>query len=483
MKTARERLEIINVYEEVGSYRATAELCGTTHKTVKRIVEAKVSRDAGGTEKRMSNTACVRDLVWDKIRSTDGRISAKRLLPLAQAAGYEGSARNLRRLVAELKSEWRRKRRVFRPWVPKPGEHAVIDWGQQGEWHIFCVVLPWSRYRFVRFAADQKRVTTLRLLGEFFEEIGGVPQVVLSDRMACLKASVVCGIAVPHPDYVRFATHFRFRPDFCEAADPESKGVVESLVGYVKSDLVVPLGDWANLEEANAAARVWCGEVNGQVHSEIAALPAERLTKELEVLRTLPQLRPPLRRGEVRKVDRLSTVRFGSARYSVPRTFIGHHVEVLAEERSIVIASGEDEVCRHPLVAPGEVSIIDAHYGGARKAPSRAARATTSVERSFLELGDVAEAFLRAAAAAGTQRLATELKAIVELERSWGRPALVAALQRATTFRRFKADDVRSILCAGPAVQAVTAAGGDLEVAAPEVPVRPLDAYALEAIR
>lgn len=476
-------MEIINVYEEVGSYRATAALCGTTHKTVKRIVEARTAPDTVAAAKRPSNTACVRDLVWDKIRTTDGRISAKRLLPLARAAGYEGSARNLRRLVAELKDDWRRKRRVFRPWVPKPGEHAVIDWGTHGRWHIFCVVLPWSRYRFVRFATDQTRVTTLRLLAEFFEEIRGVPQIVLSDRMACLKASVVCGVAVPHPDYVRFATHFGFRPDFCEAADPESKGVVESLVGYAKSDLVVPAGDWANLEQANAAARSWCAEVNGCVHSEIAAVPAQRLTKEREILRALPQLRPPLRRGELRKVDRLSTVRFGSARYSVPRTFIGRKVEVIAEERSIVIASGEDEICRHPLVAPGEVSIIDDHYGGARKAPNRAARATTSVERSFLELGDVAEAFLRAAAAAGTQRLATELRDIVELERSWGRPALVAALERATTFRRFKADDVRSILAAGSAVRSVVGAGTDLDVVAAQVPVRPLDAYALGAIR
>jgi hypothetical protein len=28
---------------------------------------------------------------------------------------------------------------------------------------------------------------------------------------------------------VRFAAHHGFRPDFCEASDPESKGIVESL--------------------------------------------------------------------------------------------------------------------------------------------------------------------------------------------------------------------------------------------------------------
>jgi transposase len=49
--------------------------------------------------------------------------------------------------------------------------------------------------------------------------------VVLSDRMACLKGAVVAGVVVPTPDYVRFATHYGFRPDFCEGADPESKAL------------------------------------------------------------------------------------------------------------------------------------------------------------------------------------------------------------------------------------------------------------------
>ena len=52
---------------------------------------------------------------------------------------------------------------------------------------------------------------------------------------------------MPHPDYVRFAAHYGFRPDFCEEADPESKGVVEHLVGYAKRDLVVPLGRFADV--------------------------------------------------------------------------------------------------------------------------------------------------------------------------------------------------------------------------------------------
>ncbi len=67
------------------------------------------------------------------------------------------------------------------------GGAPVIDWSAAGGWHIFCAVLPWSRWRFVRLARDEKAATTMRLLAECFEEAGRVPQVVLADRMGCLR--------------------------------------------------------------------------------------------------------------------------------------------------------------------------------------------------------------------------------------------------------------------------------------------------------
>lgn len=34
----REELDIITAYNMVGTYRGAADICGTTHKTVKRVV-------------------------------------------------------------------------------------------------------------------------------------------------------------------------------------------------------------------------------------------------------------------------------------------------------------------------------------------------------------------------------------------------------------------------------------------------------------
>jgi hypothetical protein len=478
VKSARERVQIVSAYNELGSYRAAAKLCGTTHKTVRRVIER---QRAGGLapprKERQKNTDQVADLVAERVAATDGRISAKRLLPLARSAGYQGSARNLRRAVAEAKARHRRHRRVYRPWVPAPGGHLVIDWTPAAGLQMFGAVLAWCRYRFVRFAADQRRATTLRLIAECLEVIGGVPGAVLSDRMAGLRANQVAGLVVPHPDYVRFAAHYGFRPDFCREADPESKGVVEHLMGYAQRDLVVPAGAFGSAEQANAAARAWCAEVNAAVHSEIAAIPAERLLAEAEHLRPLPQLRPALVGGVARKVDRLSCVRFGSARYSVPCALVGQEVMVAPEGSEIVVAHQGHEVARHRLVAPGQVAIADEHYGGPRPAPARGPRPRTDAERAFLALGEPAERFLVAAAAAGTQRLPSEIAQILALQAAFGREALTGALQRAHRFRRYRAADVRAILAAGPGVAEMVAAGAPLSVELPAAPARPLSAY------
>jgi transposase len=485
LKSPREKMDIVAAYEQVGTYRGAAALCGTTHKTVRRVIDANRGGEPADRPRRAGprNTDVVADLVAEKVRATDGRISAKRLLPAAQAAGYAGSARNFRRAVAEAKQRWARQRRVFRPWVPVPGEHLAIDWCSAYGWQIFCAVLLWSRWRFVRVARDQKAATTMGLLAECFELLGGTPKVVLADRMGCLKGGVVANVVVPTPDYVRFATHFGFRPDFCEAADPESKGVVEALCRYAQADLVVPAGQWASEAEANDAARAWCTEVNNAVHSEIAAVPAQRLIEERTLLRPLPSLRPPLRRGERRRVDKLCCVRIGSARYSVPRELVGRDVTVIAAEGEVIVEHDGVVVAQHRLVAPGEVSLIDEHYGGPRRGPARAVRPRSGTERAFLALGPVAEAFIRNAAAAGTTKLVTELGTIAGLEAAWGRQALVAALGRAVEFRRFKAADVRSILEAGNGVADIVGEGGHFDLGLPAVPTRSLDAYRLEALR
>lgn len=485
MLTARKTMDVVAAYKDVGTYRGAAAICGVDPKTVKRKVQA---HEAGQLdEERVArasvprNTDVAGDLVAQRVEETKAKVTAKRLLPEARAVGYAGSARNFRRLVADEKKKWRAKNgRQRRPAVWTPGDTVVIDWGTlAGGVHVFCAVLAWSRIRFVRYARDETAATTFSMLAECFETLGGVPGKVLADRMGCLKAGTVAGVVIPTPDYVRFATHYGFSPDFCAAGDPESKGIVEHLVGYAKRDIPTPDTD-ADLAAWNQAAAEWCAERNRLEHSETCAVPDDRLAVEAGLLRPLPVLRPRIGRAEIRKVDKLATIRVASVRYSVPSGLVGTRVEAVTYDGVVRIyrIDTAELVATHDQLAPGESSILDEHYPTPRKPPWRGPRARTETERAFLALGDPAEAFIRAGAAAGMTMLPKEIEIIVaELLPAHGDHAVTRALERAVRFSRFRADDIRSILAIGPAAPEPAAHGERVVVDLPVADQRGLDAF------
>jgi hypothetical protein len=136
-------------------------------------------------------------------------------------------------------------------------------------------------------------------------------------------------------------------------------------------------------------------------------------------------------------------------------------------------------IATHLQVGPGEASINDDHYGGARPAPRRPVRPRTAAEIEFCSLGPAADAFIKAAAAAGMTTLGGDLDELAGLQAAHGREALIGALERAVTFGRFRASDVRSILAAGVGVARPTEPGGALVVDLPVVATRPLSDYAI----
>ena len=215
------------------------------------------------------------------------------------------------------------------------------------------------------------------------------------------------------------------------------------------------------------------------MHSEICAVPAERLGKELEVMGTLPSLRATIGKLVVRKVDRLSCVRFGSARYSVPTHHVGRQVELVAQDGRILIIFLGEIIAELDLVAPGETSILDEHYGGPRPMPTRAVRPKTQTEKAFCALGPGAESFIKGAAARGITSLNGDLDELAHMEAAHGKDELLAALERATSFGRFRAHDVRSIIAAGTGVPRPAAPGEALIVELPLVPTHSLADYAI----
>ena len=92
-------------------------------------------------------------------------------------------------------------------------------------------------------------------------------------------------------------------------------------------------------------------EVNAATYSQTCAVPAERLAEERQLLGSLPSRRPAIGRLVTRKVDRLSCVRFGSARYSVPTVLIGTQVGLRTDDGRLLVVvatTGQGRGRAHP---------------------------------------------------------------------------------------------------------------------------------------
>jgi hypothetical protein len=80
MKSVREHMDMHAAYREVGSYRAAAEICGTTPKTVKRSVVKAERAEAGIGGEVSHNYDGVADLVVETVARTNSDGSGSRSL-------------------------------------------------------------------------------------------------------------------------------------------------------------------------------------------------------------------------------------------------------------------------------------------------------------------------------------------------------------------------------------------------------------------
>ena len=112
---------------------------------------------------------------------------------------------------------------------------------------------------------------------------------------------------------------------------------MENLVGYAKTDLMVPLAAGVTASDNRSLIcgprttprRCGAARSTPPCTRRSARCPVQRLAKERELLRPLPSLRPEIGIKVIsRKVDKLSCIRFGSARYSVPCRLIGTQVTI-----------------------------------------------------------------------------------------------------------------------------------------------------------
>jgi transposase len=463
-KSGREIVEIFEAFDLTGTAWSAAQLTGCDAKTVARYVAI---REAGGDPLAKTGRPRLIDGFMPKIEEMVDRSKGKIRADVAHrklaAMGYRGSERSTRRAVADVKEAWRAgRRRRYRPWIPEPGMWLQWDWGDGPrvggrKTQLFCAWLAWSRFRVVIPAWDQQLGTLTWCIDQALRAAGGAPTYLLTDNARTVTMDHVAGIPVRHPEMVALGRHYGCTVATCVPFDPESKGGVEATVKIAKADLVPSganlLPAYGSFAELEAASREFCGRVNGRVHRETAAVPADRLAAEREMLHPLPAEPYALALGEERLVGDDQTVRFGSVRYSTPPGHAGTRVWCRAAGEELVItartAAGAAEVARHRLPVPGSPQIRDEHYphhpGGNGPRQPRP-RPRTEAETAFLAIGDGARRWLAEAAASGTARIRSKMARAVELAAVVGAERVDAALGLAAIAGRFADGDLASII-------------------------------------
>jgi transposase len=457
-------VEIFEAYDLTGTVWSASQLAGCDPKTVARYVAV---RDAGGDPQARTVRPKAVDPYLAKVEEmvdrSRGKIRADVVHRKITAMGYRGSERSARRAVAEVKEAWRAgRRRRYRPWIPEPGMWMQWDWGDGPriggrKTQLFCAWLAWSRFRVVLPVWDQQLGTLTWCVDQALRAAGGAPTYLLTDNARTVTMDRVAGIPVRHPEMVAMGRHYGCTVETCVPFDPESKGGVEATVKIAKADLVPSdanlldaYGSFAGLEDA---CREFCARVNGRVHRETAAVPADRLAAEREMLHPVPAGPYALALGEERLVGDDQTIRFGSVRYSTPPGHAGTRVWCRAAGEELVItartAAGAAEIARHRLSTPGNPSVLDEHYphhpgGNGPRRPRP--RPRTEAEEAFLGIGGGAERWLTEAAAAGAPRIRSKMARAVELAAVVGETRVDTALGLAAIAGRFADGDLASIV-------------------------------------
>lgn len=457
-------MEILEAFDLTGTLRGAAELAGCDHKTVAHWVRAR--EEAGGglpvSVRPRPRVDAFAEKIEEWVDRSRGKIRADVAHQRLVAMGYLGSERTTRRAVAEAKRRWRQEHgRRTRPWVVEPGLWMQWDYGDgpvvDGRRTVlFCAWLAWSRFRVVLPLWDKTTASVVMALDRALRAFGGAPTYALTDNEKTVSIDHVAGIAVRNPTIVSVARHYGLTVATCVPADPQSKGGSEATVRIAKADLVPTDHNLRDGYEDFAALELACREfserVNAREHRITRRAPVVMLADERRRLHRLPGVPHTVCFGETRKVSWQSTISVGGALYSVPSTLVDERVWARTDGSELVVVhadhpDGPREIARHALTTPGQPRIDQAHYpprpaGAIERKP----RASSADERTFLAIGPGAQAWLIAAAAAGTTRLRRKVAEAADLAKLHGPGPVDEALRTAADAGRFADGDLAAIL-------------------------------------
>ena len=151
--------------------------------------------------------------------------------------------------------------------------------------YFFCMVLSYSRMKFVCFSPDPFTTeTAIKAHNYAFQYFGGRPQTILYDLDRVYVVSENLGNIIFVPAFEKYVKRIGYSVSLCRPRDPQSKGKVEEVIGYVKQSFLEGRV-YTGIDSLNSAALAWLDrEGNGRVHTVTRKVPRETFIEEQKQL-------------------------------------------------------------------------------------------------------------------------------------------------------------------------------------------------------
>ena len=210
-----------------------------------------------------------------------------------------------------------------------PGQQMLIDFGEERidkgfAVHFICMLLRYSRV-FCIIAQDHKfnAEEACRAIYHGFCKLGGRPEQLVIDQDTVFVASEYIGEITETRVFKSFIKEQELKLWVCNKNDPESKGPVENLVGFVKKNFI-SARKLACIDDVWRSLPGWVERKNKRIHQATFRVP-EKVLEEVEGTALRPLL-PSVYDTVVSSFTKVGVgdkryILYKSSKYTVPRSF------------------------------------------------------------------------------------------------------------------------------------------------------------------
>jgi transposase len=368
--------------------------------------------------------------------------------------GYSGSVITVRRYLRKVRPA---RGRVYQEVHYEPAQAMQVDWGECGcvrignttrRVSVFVAVLCYSRLIYIEFTLSQRKEEFYRGIVHALEFFGASPRAIIFDN---LKAAVLNGSgrkACLHPEFLTLCGYFCLQPIACERRDPESKGIVEGGVRYVKHNALAGRSEeLTRFEHYLALAPQWRDEVaNVRMHESTRERPVDRFQQERSLLRALPAIPFDTDLVVPAVVNPHARIEFDGNRYSVPPRFARQTITVRATRDEVRVMHEGQVVAQHVRCYQRGQLVVSPDHRLAALALRKRSR-STALEHEFDALGPEARQF-HLHLKSQPVKTGVHLRRLMGLARLYGTTELLAAIARALELATYDAAYVENLLLA-----------------------------------